>query len=120
MTYEPYGRIVPERVAARRSRLGLTQSEVTAQVRMLADRGGWPDDSWLSRVERGRLTIALDDAMILARVLETSVAYLCGETPLSIQGWDQISESDRQMIANLIELSELKVIRERRDQTGTE
>lgn len=104
MGFEPYD-AVPERVRKSRHALGLTQEQVVDRVRAIADRpDGWPrDGSWLGKIEDGTNKIAgLDDAMILARALEVSVAYLVGEVPYDIAGYDELSEHDKQEIAALI------------------
>lgn len=40
--------------------------------------------------------------MVLARALETSVGYLCGETEFAIEGWDLLTESDRELFRRQI------------------
>jgi len=73
MNTEEIRKQVGHRIKVRRVELQLEQRE-------LGDLLGVPQ-SRVSDWERGRRAVRLDDAMALAKVLQTTVAYLAGEAP---------------------------------------
>lgn len=62
-----------ERIKARREQLGLSQTE-------LAEKVGYSDKSSISKLEKGKATIPLERQIQLVEALNTSFAYLYGET----------------------------------------
>lgn len=84
-------------------RAGKTQEEVEERMRGLTD-GESPAGGWLSKIELSTNVLAFDDALLLARALDTSVAYLAGEVEFSAAGWDQLLDSDKEELAAMIDV----------------
>lgn len=100
-----YREVVPWRVSTRRAKLGLSRADVERRMRELLQRGGFPSEGWLAKVEKGTNRLFLADAMALAKALETSVGYLCGETDYIIEGWDDLPESSKNLFRRMIKES---------------